>query len=115
MTNFKSDGPITQARAENAADWMVTNAANIARAKAYRDYCDDRLKVIKAIAMGLSDEKSAASREQEAYASKSYSDAIEEKRMAIISFETLMNTRIAAQTIIDMWRSINSTQNKIGL
>jgi hypothetical protein len=35
--------------------------------------------------------------------------------MAIISFETLMNTRIAAQTIIDMWRSINSTQNKIGL
>ena len=98
MTPLKTGGPITQRRAEDAADWMVHNAHNIAKAKALRDYCDDRLRVVKALAMSYSNEKSVSAREQEAYASALYQKAVNEKRDATLRYEELMNTRIAAQT-----------------
>lgn len=106
---FTIDGPITDQRAQSATEWMVHNAKPLALSRAERDRCENRLRVIKAIAMKASDEKSAAAQEREAYASTEYQNAIDALYMATIEHETLLSTRIAAQAVIEVWRSLNST------
>lgn len=106
--NFTVSGPITQERAEKAAEWLIHNAEAIAVAKAHKERCENRLRVVKALAMKASDEKSAAAQEREAYASTQYQDAVDELFQATLEYEKLIATRIAAQEVATIWRSINA-------
>lgn len=108
MTDFTSRGPITQARAELATEWMVHNAIRIGEAKANRERCENMLRVVKSLSMKASDERSAAAQEREAYASERYQDAINDLFEATKAHETLLSTRMAAQAVIEVWRSLNS-------
>ena len=107
--SFQLTGPITRERAEKAVEWLVHNAGSVAKAKGQRDRAEHMLKVTKAIEMQKSGEKSAAAQEREALASVNYSHAINDHTDAVIAHETLLGTSKAAATLIDVWRSLNST------
>lgn len=109
VTDFDTGGQITQSRAEKATEWMVHNATNLAEAKAHRDYCENMLRVTKALVMKSSDQKSAAAQEREAYASDQYHDALREVFDATLAHETLLARRNSAQAVIEVWRSLNSS------
>lgn len=109
MTDFTANGPITQQRCEAATEWMVHNAVNIGEAKANRERCENMLRVVKSLAMKASDEKSAAAQEREAYASEQYMAALNNLFDATKAHETLLSTRMAAQAVIEVWRSINTS------
>lgn len=108
LTDFTIDGPITQSRAEKATEWMVHNAQKLGEAKAHRDYCENMLRVTKSLVMKNSNEKSAAAQEREAYASDQYLEAIRKVYDATVAHETLLAKRMAAQAVIEVWRSLNS-------
>lgn len=108
MPAFTVKGPITQERAEQATEWLVHNAKASAVARANKDRCENRLRVVKSLAMKASGEKSAAAQEREAYASTEYQDAVDELFQATIECEELFATRQAAQEVIKVWQSINT-------
>ena len=67
---FTNTGGISRDAADRAVQWLVDNAEEIARRKAMMVYHEDRLRVVKSTAMALSDEKSIAAKEAEAYAAE---------------------------------------------
>jgi hypothetical protein len=87
---------------------MVENAEKIALAKATKERRERMLKVTKALAMKASGQTSAAAQEREALVSKQYADADMDVFNATLEYEKLLNTRLAAQEVIEVWRSINS-------
>ncbi len=107
--NFQVEGPIDAQRAQAAAEWMIHNAVRIGRTKGGRDMCENMLRVVKALEMKASDEKSAAAQERDAYASDNYKTALEDLFDATVAHQTLLSTSHAAQAVIEIWRSLNST------
>ena len=106
--DFQAAGQITQARAEKATEWIVHNAMDIGEAKAMRDRSENMLRVVKSLVMKASDERSAAAQEREAYASDQYRQALDDLFEATKRHEALVSTRKAAESVIDVWRSLNS-------
>ena len=115
MSKFTTSGPITQQRAEEATEWLIHNAHAGAVAKAVKERCEHRLRVVKSLAMKASGEKSAAAQEREAYASQEYQDAIDELYEATVEFETYQARRYAAQEVAQVWRSINANLRGSGV
>ncbi len=115
IENFQTDGPITADRAQAATEWMVHHAVDIGKARGERDKADNMMRVVKALAMKASDEKSAAAQEREAYASDQYLAALDTCYHATVRHETLLSTRMAAQAVIEVWRSLNSTLKRSGV
>jgi hypothetical protein len=105
---FKFNGPITQMRAEKATEWIIDNVNALAIAKAHRERCENRLRVVKSLAMKASGQKSVAAQEREAYASTEYQDSIDELFQATVEFEKLNATNYAAREVIKVWQSINT-------
>ncbi len=99
-------------RAEAAVEWMIENGSALAAAKADVVKADDMLKHTRALAMSMSEEKSAAAQEREAYCSKAYLDAVEKRREAVYAAEKMKAEWRAAEMTVDFWRSLNSSQNK---
>jgi len=83
---FTNTGGISREAADRAVQWLVDNAEEIARRKAMMVYHEDRLRVVKSTAMALSDEKSIAAKEAEAYRSGVYKTAVEERRNAVFNY-----------------------------
>ena len=106
--SFQIKGPITAERATAATEWIIENAPLIGEARAHRDKCENMLRVVKALEMKASDEKSAAAQEREAYASPRYEQAIDNLFAATKEHETLLSTKQAAQCVVEMFRSLNS-------
>ena len=96
--------------AYKATEFLVTSAADIARAKAELMKCEAMLRVVKSLAMRHSGEKSAAAQEREAYASDQYMTAINSLTMATEEYEKLRSLREAAKMKIEYWRSLNANQ-----
>lgn len=104
---FTTSGPITAQRAQDATEWIVHNAPNIARLKGNRDRAEYMLKVARAFAFEAA-EGTVAAREHAALRSDQYQEAIETHTQAVIEHETALGLRKAAETLIDVWRSLNS-------
>ena len=100
----------SQATAARATQYLVDSAAEIGAAKADLVRCENMLRVVKALAMKHSDERSAAAQEREAYASPQYTDAIEELAQIAGEYERLRAKREAAKQAIEYWRSLNANQ-----
>lgn len=99
---------ITAEECRRAVDFLVDSAAEYASAEADRTRTENMLRVIKALAMKASGEKSAAAQEREAYASEEYQNAIAENFEATKAAVKLRTLRKAAEIKVDFWRSWNS-------
>ena len=101
---------VDQDRAAKAVEFLIDSAAEYGAARADAVRAEAMLRHIKALAMRLSDEKSAAGQERDAYASSSYESAIHELFEATKAAETLKAQRESAMATIEWWRSANANQ-----
>lgn len=99
-----------KSRAAKAVEYLVETAAELAAAKAELTKREHMLKVVKAMSMRQSGEKSAAAQEAQALASPAYLSAINELAAAEQAYQELRAMREAAIARIDYWRSMNANQ-----
>ncbi|WP_372570401.1 hypothetical protein [Ruegeria jejuensis] len=104
---FQLKGPITAQRAEAATEWLVHNAALIAQLKGNRDRAEYMVKRAEALAFELAT-GSAEARRQAAKGSDRYLEAVEEHVQAIVAHEEAMGLRKAAETLVEVFRSLNA-------
>ena len=104
---FEIKGPITAERAQAAAEWLVDNAAVIAELKGERDRAEYMVKRAEAVEFELA-EGSAEARRQAAKASDYHLDAVNKHIAAVVAHERAMGTRKAAETLIELFRSLNA-------
>jgi hypothetical protein len=110
---FTNTGGISRDAADRAVQWLVDNAEEIARRKAMMVYHEDRLRVVKSTAMALSDEKSIAAKEAEAYRSGVYKTAVDERRNAVFNYERLMNSKMACIATKELFQTFEASLRHI--
>jgi len=97
--------------AATALKYLVNTDEEAARAKVLYEALYQQRKTIRAIQF-LNAKGSAAERTEIALASTEYQEHLSILKDAQIEFEILRNKRITNQSIIEMWRSVNSNQKK---
>lgn len=90
---------------QDAVDYILRTAGRFAAAKGRRLYLQEFRKTKKALLMGQSQGKSAAEREQFAYAHDDYLVVLQGIEQAVVAEETLHWKLVAAQASIEIWRS----------
>lgn len=108
---------ITDDDIERALDRLRFQAGNAAKARADRVYMESYLKVIKANVMQKHLEMPVSAQEREAYSSPEYAKHLMVMRDAIEKDETMRWQFVAAQAVIDAWRTQAANQRgemKIG-
>lgn len=90
---------------EMSLDWLRDHAADMGKAKERSVKAGHMVKHVLHIEMKKSDEKTAAGKERDAYASKAYMEAIEEDAKAAGALEAMRSLREAAALKIEAWRS----------
>ena len=101
---------IDATKASKAVQYLIDSAAEYGAARADAQRADDMLRIVKALIMAQSNERSAAAQEREAYAHDRYLAAVDEKFEAVKASETLRARREAAIQTIEAWRSMNANQ-----
>jgi len=91
-----------------AVDYILKNAKAHAKAKAERNYLEEYRKSLKAILMKKCLETAIGAQEREAYAHPEYTALLEGIRAAMEEEEKLRWDLIAAQAVIDIWRTEQS-------
>lgn len=99
-----------RARASRATEYLIESAAEIASARAQLTKSENMLRVVKSMAMRMSNQKSVAAQETEAYASPQYLQAVNDLTAATQAYEELRAKREAAKMRIEYWRSLNANQ-----
>lgn len=97
--------------AEVALNYLVGTDEEAARAKVMYEALYEQRKTIRAVQF-LNAKGSAAERTERAMASEEYQSHLALIKDAQIEFEILRNKRFTNQSIIEMWRSVNSNQKK---
>ena len=90
---------------EKALEHMRTEAANLAKAKSERIYLEQFRKSKKAMLFGECNDKTAAAKDNYAYAHPEYLEVLEGLRAAVEAEETLKWKMIAAQAYVEIWRT----------
>lgn len=92
-------------------DFLRDNSLAMAQAKANRIYLEEGRKSAKAILMQEAERRgatSSAAQEREAYAHEDYTKHLDALRMAVEEEERLRWMMVAAQSKIEVWRSISA-------
>ncbi len=97
--------------AEAALRYLADTDEEAARAKVLYEALYEQRKTIRAVQF-LGVKGSAAERTERALASAEYQEHLLLIKDAQIEFEILRNKRFTKQSIIEMWRSVNSNQKK---
>ena len=97
--------------AADALQYLVDTDEEAARAKVLYEGLYEQRKTIRAVSF-LNATGSAAERTERALASETYQEHLLLIKDAQIEFEILRNKRFTKQSIIEMWRSVNSNQKK---
>lgn len=97
--------------AEVALNFLVDTDDEYGRAKTLSDALYEQRKTIQAVQF-LKATGSAAERTQKALASTDYQEHLIIIKDAQMDFEILRNKRLTNQSIIEMWRSVNSNARK---
>lgn len=108
---------ITDDDVERALDRLRFQAGNAAKAKADRIYLEEFRKTIKANVMQKHLDKPVSAQEREAYSSPEYAKHLMVMRDAIEKDETMRWQMVAAQAVIEAWRTCSANQrgeSKIG-
>lgn len=90
---------------DKAVDYIIANAGKFSAAKAQRVYLEEFRKSKKALLMGQSAAKTAAEREQYAYAHEDYLALLGGLKAAVEVEEKLRWDLIAAQARVEIWRT----------
>lgn len=101
---------ITDEQVEAALEYLRTNAPKAAKAKAERVYLEEFRKTIKSNVMKLHLDMPLAAQEREAYASADYRQHLEALKEAIQADELNRWGMVAAQAVIDAWRTENANR-----
>jgi hypothetical protein len=88
-----------------AVDYILTNGKKFAKAKAERTYIEEYRKSLKAILMKRSSESAITAQERDAYAHPEYQQLLEGLREAVEIEEKLRWDLIAAQAVVEIWRT----------
>lgn len=102
---------ITDDKAEKALDYMASTEDSCAKAKGRMKVADQLRKTAKAVAF-LRHEGTGVVREQEAYASQEFIDAVKEIDDSTVDYEILNLRRKRAEWTIEMWRTQNANQRR---
>tara|TARA_R110000737_G_C14477797_1_gene467930 strand:- start:640 stop:963 length:324 start_codon:yes stop_codon:yes gene_type:complete len=104
---------ITEARAQEAVDFLTSTAEACGVARAQTVYMESWLKITKARLMGLSNEKSATAQERWALAHPDYEEAVKAQQAAIGIFETLRFRREAATAALSAFQTMSANQRGV--
>ncbi len=96
-----------------AIEFIYKQAPKFAKAKSERVYLEEFRKTKKALLMGQSTAKTAAEREQQAYAHPEYLEVLEGLRAAIEVEEGLRWQLIAAQSKVEIWRTESANNRRM--
>lgn len=99
---------------QNALDRLRFKAKDAAKAKAERIYMEELRKVIKSNVMQKHLDLPVSAQEREAYGSKEYRDHLEVMKDAIYQDELARWQMIAAQAVIEAWRTASANQRGEG-
>ena len=97
-----------------ALDFIRDNSSKYAQAKADVVYVMEYRKSLKAILMSQSIAKTQSEREAEAYANEDYLSHLHAIREAVAVAEQLRWLMVAAESKIEVWRSLESTARAEG-
>ena len=103
---------ITDEDAEKAIDYLATSAKPYADWKSRMKYLELHRKSVRAIEALKQTGKSMAENNTKAEASGAYCDAVKEFEEACYEYELINAYRNAAETRIDMWRTITSANKR---
>ena len=107
MSDKEEDMPMD---AEVAVNYIRKNATKFAVAKAHRIYTEEYRKSLKAILMKRSLESTVNAQEREAYAHEEYQKHLKAIREAVEEEEFLRWKMVAAEAMIEVWRSQEATK-----
>lgn len=108
---------VTDEDVERALDRLRFQAGNAGKARADRMYLEEFRKVIKANVMQKHLDLPVSAQEREAYGSPEYAKHLMAMRDAIEKDETMRWQQVAAQAVIEAWRTASANQRieaKIG-
>jgi hypothetical protein len=102
----KEDQRMIEERDPNKAiDYILTNGKTFAKAKAERVYIEEYRKSLKAILQKRSTETAITAQERDAYAHPEYQALLVGLREAVEAEEKLRWDLIAAQAVVEIWRT----------
>jgi len=96
-----------------AIEFIYRQAPSYAKAKSERVYLEEFRKTKKALLMGQSGAKTAAEREQYAYAHDEYQALLDGLRAAIETEEALRWQLVAAQAKVEIWRTESANNRRM--
>lgn len=96
---------VTESDLEKALDFLRDSAAELGNARAEMIRASHMIKVVKALAMKMHNDKPVSVQEREALCSTEYEAALLEDAKAAGEFEKLRALREAAALKIEAWRS----------
>lgn len=97
----------------DAIAFIYRQAPAYAKAKSERVYLEEFRKSKKALLMAKSGAKTAAEREQHAYAHDEYIKLLEGLKLAVETEEELKWQLIAAQAKVEIWRTESANNRKL--
>jgi hypothetical protein len=99
---------------QKALDYLRFERAKAAKSRADRIYIEEYRKTLKSLEMQKHVEKPLAAQEREAYASPAYQAHLEALREAVEADEFHRWGMVAAQAIIEAWRTQEATKRGEG-
>ena len=93
-----------------AVEYILRNAKAHAKAKAERNYLEEYRKSLKAMLMKQCLETAIGAQEREAYAHEEYQQHLMAIREAVQKEEFLRWKMVAAEAMIEVWRSQEATK-----
>jgi hypothetical protein len=96
-----------------AVEFIYKHAPAFAQAKAERVYLEEFRKSKKAILMAESGAKTAAEREQFAYAHPEYQTLLDGLRVAVEREEDMRWRLVAAQARVEIWRTESANNRRM--
>lgn len=97
-----------------ALDFIRDNALPYAQAKANVTYMMEYRKTIKAMLMNESQAKTESAKESHAYSHPRYVEHLEAMKQAITEAERLRWLMVAAESKVEVWRSLESSARAEG-
>lgn len=106
---------VSDADVERALDFLRDNAAEAARAKAERVFCEEYRKSVKALLMAEKIEESIGAQERFAYSHPTYMAHLEKLKAAVFEDERLRALRGAAEMKINAWQTMSANYRSMKL
>lgn len=103
---------ITDDETENAVHYLAESAEKHARAKAKMKYLEKHIKSVLSIEAMKQKGKSMTENRARAEGSEAYTNITKEYEIAVYEFTLVDDKRFAAESTIEAWRTISSSNRR---